>query len=90
MKDQILLDEAQVARQIGMSVAFLRRGRQQGIVGSRTPAPPHLKIGRAVRYLRADIDAWLIERRIDPVARFEAAISPAQPYPRRRRTTSAA
>lgn len=74
MKNQKLLDESEAARQIGMSVAFLRRGRQQGIVGSRTPAPPHLKIGRAVRYLRADIDAWLIARRIDPVARKKSAM----------------
>jgi predicted DNA-binding transcriptional regulator AlpA len=26
---------------------------------NRTPAPPFIKIGRAVRYLREDLDAWL-------------------------------
>jgi hypothetical protein len=66
MKHDDLLDERDAARVIGMSVAFLRCGRQRGIVGNRTPAPPHLKLGRAVRYLRLDLDAWLKSRRIDP------------------------
>jgi len=89
MKEE-LLNEANAAAAIGMSVAFLRRGRLAGIVGNRCPAPAHLKLGRTVRYLRADLDTWLRDRRIDPVARFEAATSPAQRRTRRRQTTSAA
>jgi hypothetical protein len=76
MKEQALLDEIRAAQQIGMSVAFLRRGRQQGIVGGRTPAPPHLKIGRAVRYLQTDLDTWLLARRIDPVLRKASVTKP--------------
>ncbi len=64
-----LLDENEAAREIGMSVAFLRRGRYQGILGGRTPAPPHLKLGRTVRYLRGDLNVWLNSRRIDPMTR---------------------
>lgn len=68
-----LLDEAPSAEYIGMSVAFLRAGRSRGIVGNRTPAPPHLKIGRSIRYDRRDLDQWLSERRVDPAARKRAA-----------------
>jgi predicted DNA-binding transcriptional regulator AlpA len=73
MTENQLLDESKAASLIGMSVAFLRRGRHEGIVGGRTPAPPHLKLGRAVRYLRSDLDAWLAARRVDPVKRKAAA-----------------
>lgn len=68
-----LLDEKPAAEYIGMSVAFLRSGRCHGIVGNRTPAPPHMKLGRAVKYARADLDAWLAARRVDPVARKASA-----------------
>lgn len=64
-----LLDEGPTAEYIGMSVAFLRKGRCVGIVGNRTPPPPYLKIGRKVKYARTDLDRWLAERRVDPVAR---------------------
>ncbi len=72
-----LLDEKPSADYIGMSVAFLRKGRCEGIVGNRTPPPPHLKLGRAVKYARADLDAWLAARRVDPVARKASARSAA-------------
>jgi predicted DNA-binding transcriptional regulator AlpA len=57
------LTEAEAAKYIGMSTHFLRLGRQDGRVGNRTPPPPHVKIGRAVRYLLDDLDKWLEERR---------------------------
>lgn len=68
-----LLNEKQAAEYIGMSVAFLRCGRSRGVTGNRTPTPPHLKTGRRVQYTRADLDAWLAERRVDPGARTRAA-----------------
>jgi predicted DNA-binding transcriptional regulator AlpA len=89
MKEE-LLNEANAAAAIGMSVAFLRRGRLAGIVGNKCPPPAHLKLGRTVRYLRADLDAWLRARRIDPVARFEAGTSTAPRRIRRRRRSNAA
>jgi hypothetical protein len=63
------LDETETADYIDMSVAFLRKGRITGMVGNRTPAPPHHKIGASIKYDRADLDAWLADRRVDPAAR---------------------
>jgi len=57
------LTEAEAARYIGMSTHFLRMGRQEGRAGNRTLPPPHVKIGRAVRYLLDDLDKWLEEHR---------------------------
>ena len=64
-----LMDEGPAADYLDMSVAFLRAGRCHGIVGNRTPTPPYLKIGRSIKYDRRDLDAWLADRRVDPVAR---------------------
>lgn len=51
-----LLNEHDVARVIGLSVASVRRGRllRQG--------PRYLKIGSAVRYRSDDVSAWLATR----------------------------
>lgn len=72
-KNPNLLDEKEAAEYIGMSVPFLQAGRCYGIVGNRTPPPPHLKLGSSIKYARADLDAWLAARRVDPVARKAAA-----------------
>ena len=68
-----LFDEHPAAVYIGMSAAFLRSGRCHGVVGNRTPPPAHLKLGRAVKYTRADLDAWLAARRVDPQKRKATA-----------------
>lgn len=68
-----LLDEDPAAEYIGMSAAFLRVGRTRGVVGLWTPAPVHLKLGRAVKYLRSDLDSWLAARRVDPLKRKATA-----------------
>jgi hypothetical protein len=73
MSKRELFDETQSADYIGMSVAFLRRGRSSGVVGKRTPPPAHLKLGVTVRYAREDLDAWLDARRVDPARRLAAA-----------------
>jgi predicted DNA-binding transcriptional regulator AlpA len=73
MTSRDLLSEAAAAKLIGMSVAFLRMDRCRGTLGNRTPPPPYLKLGRTVRYDRADLDSWLTERRIDPAARGRPA-----------------
>ncbi len=59
-----VLNEKEAARYIGMSVPFLRQSRVDGNRQNRTPAPPYVKIGRSVRYLVADLDAWLQENRV--------------------------
>ncbi len=54
-----LLSEKEASQYICMSRSFLRQARMDGNRENRTPAPPFIKIGRAVRYLREDLDAWL-------------------------------
>lgn len=51
--------EIETAEYIGMSRSFLRQSRMEGNRENRTPAPRFIKIGRAVRYLREDLDNWL-------------------------------
>ena len=53
------LSEIEAALYICMSRSFLRQARMDGKRDNRTPAPPFIKIGRAVRYLREDLDSWL-------------------------------
>ena len=53
------LTEKEASQYICMSRSFLRQARMDGNCENRTPAPPFIKIGRAVRYLREDLDAWL-------------------------------
>ncbi len=54
--------EAQAALYIGMSRSFLANSRASGHLQGRTHGPLFIKIGRAVRYLRDDLDRWLHER----------------------------
>ena len=53
------LTEIQTAAYIGMSRSYLRRARVYGNRDSSIPAPPFIKIGRSVHYLREDLDFWL-------------------------------
>jgi predicted DNA-binding transcriptional regulator AlpA len=63
---QRALKEPEAAEYISMSESFLRQSRMDGIRENRTPGPPFVKIGRAVRYLREDLDAWLETYRHEP------------------------
>jgi predicted DNA-binding transcriptional regulator AlpA len=58
-KTKRALSEIETAEYIGMSRSFLRQSRMEGNRENRTPAPPFIKIGRAVRYLKEDLDLWL-------------------------------
>lgn len=51
--------EKEAAEYIGMSRSFLRQDRMNGIRKNRTPGPPYVKNGRAVRYLKEHLDEWL-------------------------------
>lgn len=51
--------EQETSAYIGMSRSFLRQARMEGLRKNRTDAPPFIKIGRAVRYLKEDLDRWL-------------------------------
>jgi len=57
--------DSEAAEYIGMSETFLRQSRIEGDRPNRTPGPPWVKIGRSVRYLKEDLDAWLEAHRID-------------------------
>ena len=54
-----LLSEKEASTYTCMSRSFLRQARMSGNRDNHTPAPPFIKIGRAVRYDKADLDTWL-------------------------------
>lgn len=57
--DKRALSEIETSEYIGMSRSFLRQSRMDGNRENRTPAPPFIKVGRSVRYLKEDLDNWL-------------------------------
>jgi excisionase family DNA binding protein len=52
-----LLTQQQLADELQVSVRTLERWRQEGT------GPAFIQVGRAPRYRRADVDAWLEQRR---------------------------
>jgi predicted DNA-binding transcriptional regulator AlpA len=52
------LSERDAARYIGMSESWLRHGR----LYQADTVPPHLRLGRSVRYLVSTLDTFLAER----------------------------
>ena len=62
---QYALTEKEAALYTAMSRSFLRQARMDGDRTGRTPGPTYLKIGRAVRYLKEDLDSWLAQFRAD-------------------------
>lgn len=58
------LNEKEASQYIGMSCSFLRQDRMNGIRTNRTQGPQFLKIGRSIRYLKEDLDHWLLQHRI--------------------------
>ena len=55
------LTEIEAAQYINMSRSFLRHARIDGNREKRTPAPKFIKIGRAIRYPREELDLWLAQ-----------------------------
>ena len=62
-----ILTEKEAAEYIGMSRSFLRQDRMNGYRATRTPGPQFLKIGRSIRYLKEDLQAWLLQHRINRI-----------------------
>jgi len=60
------LTEAEAADHINVSRSFLRHHRQQGFLPGRARGPNFIRIGRMIRYLRKDLDHWLLEHRYVP------------------------
>jgi predicted DNA-binding transcriptional regulator AlpA len=50
------LTEPEAASYIGMSLSWMRSAR---FGRTRAVPPPHIRIGRSLKYRRADLDAWL-------------------------------
>ena len=61
------LPEKDAAAYIGLAPATLRQSRCHGEREGRTPVPKHIKIGRAVRYLKEDLDQFLDEMRANTI-----------------------
>ena len=62
-KDPSPFRDAEAAHYIGMSESWLRQSRMRG----NPEAPPYIKIGKSVRYLKADLDDWLVGlRHVEP------------------------
>ena len=62
------LTDPEAAHYIRMSESWLRQSRMRG----NPEAPPYVKIGKSVRYLKTDLDDWLKKlRHVD--AESEAA-----------------
>lgn len=57
------LSTPDAARYCGVSEPYLKQARIYGDRDGRTAGPPWIKIGRSVRYLIADLDAWLLAQR---------------------------
>ena len=50
---------------IGMSISYLQHARYYGATGNRTPGPIFIRLGRSIRYLKSDLDKWLLKNRVD-------------------------
>jgi predicted DNA-binding transcriptional regulator AlpA len=58
--DNKLLNNSEAAEFLGMSPDTLPRWRWAGI------GPAYLKVGRSIKYRRADLEAFLNESRVNP------------------------
>jgi predicted DNA-binding transcriptional regulator AlpA len=57
------MDERECARRLAVSLSYLRNGR------CKLKGPPYVKLGgRAVRYRECDVEAWIAEHIVAPVA----------------------
>ena len=45
------------------TATYLRQGRMEGRRANRSPGPPFIKMGKAIRYDLQDLDAWLAANR---------------------------
>jgi len=55
----VAISESELARRANVSIAVLRKWRRE------TLGPRYLKLGRLVRYLVRDVDAWLEAHAVD-------------------------
>lgn len=48
----------------GLGIGTLKKGRRTGLRAGNVGTPPFIRLGRAIRYLKTDIDSWLQEHRV--------------------------
>lgn len=58
-----LLTEQQAAQYLQCSRSFLAKSRMDGTLPGHTPGPPWVRLGRAVRYDRRDLERWVDQHR---------------------------
>lgn len=58
----VLLTPEEAAEVLRLPVRQLQTWRYLGV------GPPYIKVGRAVRYARSDLNAWLLTQRVEPEA----------------------
>lgn len=58
--DEVVLDSRALAQYLGCSVAAVRAWKRQG------RGPAYCKLGKLVRYRRAEVDAWIAGQRVNP------------------------
>jgi predicted DNA-binding transcriptional regulator AlpA len=56
--------DKEAAEYIGMSSSFLRQSRCNGDRRNYTSGPSYIKVGRAIRYLKSDLDEWLDQQKV--------------------------
>lgn len=69
--DDELLDTERVAKVCGLSEVTLRRWRMTG------EGPRFIRLGRAIRYRRADLDAYLADRLFTTTTEADMALGRA-------------
>lgn len=61
-----VLTEAEASLYTGMSRSWLSKARMNGGTKRGLTPPPHLKIGRSVRYKVCALDQWLDTNTVEP------------------------
>ena len=61
-----IFTEMEAADYIKMSRSFLRHHRQHGFISNKFQGPKYIKIGRTIRYLKDDLNKWLLSHRKEP------------------------
>lgn len=59
VKRRRLLTSKEAAEYLGISDGYLRLSRSTGATKGRMSPPPHIRIGRGVRYDVKDLDTWI-------------------------------
>ncbi len=60
--EELLLCNREAAKFIGVSPHMLRLSRHTGEIFKGVPCPPFLKMGKAVRYLRSDLEEFVVKQ----------------------------